>query len=275
MICFGPRLQLDKGGPIKRLEMEPKLCYTIWFSQRNGSSLLCEGLKSTGLAGKPEEYFHMPESDDLLSYYGVDSYEAFQQKLWKEGTTPNGIFGVKVNAPRKENDPIIEELRKVPGLKNPGQANHFEVWQNLLPNTKHLFITRRNKIRQAVSWWKAIVSQTWHRPQGVLRQYNPADIRDRYDFAAIRHLLFETTLREARIQDMLNQARASSFTIVYEDFIQSYEETIRSVVKYLGVEEETFPVATPYYQQLADDLSDEWTERFRKELQKDWKVVIW
>ena len=255
--------------------MEPKLCYTIWFSQRNGSSLLCEGLKSTGLAGKPEEYFHLPENVNLLSHYGVDTYEAFQQKLWKAGTTSNGVFGVKVNAPRKENDPLIEELRKVPGLKNPAQANPFEVWQNLLPNTKHLFITRRNKIRQAVSWWKAIVSQTWHRPQGDVRKYNPSDIKDRYDFAAIRHLLFETTLREARIQDMLNLAGATSYTIVYEDFVQSYEETIRSVVKFLGVGQDDFKIAPPFYQQLADDLSDEWTERFRKELQKDWKVIIW
>lgn len=255
--------------------MEPKLCYTIWFSQRNGSSLFCEGLKSTGLAGKPEEYFNFQDPGNLLSHYKVKDHEAFRRELWKQGTTPNGIFGVKVNAPRREDDPLIEELRKVPGLKNPATANHFEVWQNVMPNQKHIFLTRRNKIRQAVSWWKAIVSETWHRPQGVERNYRPEDIRDRYEFAAIRHLLLETSLREAKIQDMLNQAGAQALTIVYEDFIQSYEETIRKAVKYLGIDTEDFSVAPPHYQRLADDLSDEWTERFRQELQKDWKHIIW
>lgn len=255
--------------------MEPKLCYTVWFSQRNGSSLLCEGLKSTGVAGKPEEYFNFQDPENLLSHYQVEDYAALRKGLWKQGTTTNGIFGVKVNAPRKENDPLIEELRKVPGLPNPAAANHFQVWQNLFPNSKHLFMTRRNKIRQAVSWWKAIVSETWHQRQGESRPYKPADIKDRYDFAAIRHLLFETSLREARIQDMLNQARAIPFTIVYEDFVQSYEETIRSVIRFLEVEETNFQVAPPYYQKLADELSDEWTDRFRKELQQDWKVMIW
>ncbi|NRB52308.1 MAG: hypothetical protein HRU41_31905 [Saprospiraceae bacterium] len=255
--------------------MKPKLCYTIWFSQRNGSSLFCEGLKSTGLAGKPEEYFNFQDPENLLFHYKVNDYESFRKELWRQGSTPNGIFGVKVNAPRREDDPLLEQLRKVPGLKDPATANHFDIWQNVMPNQKHIFLTRRNKIQQAVSWWKAIVSKTWHWPQGVDRNYRPADIRERYDFAAIRHLLLETSLREAKIQDMLNQAGATALTIVYEDFIQSYEETIRTAVKYLGVETEDFPVAAPYYQQLADDLSDEWTERFRKELQQDWKVVIW
>lgn len=260
---------------INALEMEPKLCYTIWFSQRNGSSLLCEGLKSTGLAGRPEEYFNFQDQGKLLAHYEVEKHADLRRALWARGTTPNGVFGIKVNAPRKENDPLMEVLRKVPGLPDPAKANHFQVWENLFPNSKHIYMTRRNKIRQAVSWWKAIVSETWHRPQGVPRPYNPEDIRDRYDFAAIQHLLFETSLREARIQDILGQAGAMPFTVVYEDFVQSYEQTVRSIVRYLGVETRDFTVASPYYQKLADELSDEWTERFRKELQKDWKIMIW
>ncbi len=37
--------------------MRPVKSYAIWFSQRTGSTLLCKTLESTGIAGKPEEFF--------------------------------------------------------------------------------------------------------------------------------------------------------------------------------------------------------------------------
>ena len=37
--------------------MEPVLSYTLWFSQRNGSTVLAKGLESTGIAGIPNEWF--------------------------------------------------------------------------------------------------------------------------------------------------------------------------------------------------------------------------
>jgi LPS sulfotransferase NodH len=37
--------------------VRPRLCYVICAVQRSGSSLLCDALKNTGLAGFPEEYF--------------------------------------------------------------------------------------------------------------------------------------------------------------------------------------------------------------------------
>ena len=37
--------------------MKPHTSYVICAVQRSGSFLLCEALKTTGLAGNPEEYF--------------------------------------------------------------------------------------------------------------------------------------------------------------------------------------------------------------------------
>ncbi|MEZ5044965.1 MAG: Stf0 family sulfotransferase [Saprospiraceae bacterium] len=254
--------------------MESNLFYTIWFSQRNGSSLLCEGLKSTGIAGVPEELFNAPAGTSLLDHFQVANYQDLQQVLWQKGRTPNRVCGIKVNAPRKEHDPIMEQLKHLSGLAT-ANPTHFEIWNNLFPGGKHIFMTRRNKIRQAVSWWKAIVTQEWHRKAGAKRCYDPNAIRDRYDFAAIHHLLLETSLREAKIQDMLDQAQAVALTLVYEDFIRHYEQSIREVISFLGIQAEGFSVEPPFYHRLADDLSDEWTERFRKELQQDWAEMIW
>lgn len=254
--------------------MKPKVSYTIWFSQRNGSSLLCKGLESTGIAGQPDELFNIPSDKTLLEHYQVSNYLALQQKLWSLGSTPNGVFGVKANAPRKEKDPIIDQLKNIPGLKR-SKPTHFEVWENAFPNHQHVFLTRRNKVRQAVSWWKAIVSSEWHRKTGKNQPYSPEDMREKYDFDAIRHLLLECSLREAKIQDILHQAKAIPLTIVYEDFVQDFESTIRRVISFLGLNEKNYPIGKPFYERLSDDLSNEWVERFRKELQDGWENKVW
>ncbi|MGZ5376146.1 MAG: Stf0 family sulfotransferase, partial [Solirubrobacterales bacterium] len=37
--------------------MKPARSYLVCATPRSGSTLLCEALKSTGVAGRPEEYF--------------------------------------------------------------------------------------------------------------------------------------------------------------------------------------------------------------------------
>lgn len=254
--------------------MKPRISFTIWFSQRNGSSLLCEGLTSTGVAGKPGEHFLGPANTSLLDFYKAKGYKELQQKIWQRGMTVNGVFGMKIQAPKKNKDSTINQLAKFPGLHEPNPTNH-KVWENAFPNGKHIFLTRRNKVRQAVSWWKAIVTEEWHRENGKVRPYSISDIKDKYNFAAIRHLLIEATFLENRIQDFLDEGNIVPLTIVYEDFIKQYEKTIRSIIDFLEITETTYSVGKPNYEQLADEVSEEWIERFRDEMQTGWEKRIW
>ncbi len=254
--------------------MKPRISYTIWFSQRNGSSLLCEALASTGIAGKPGEHFLMPTNTSWFDFYQARNYEELQQNLWQVGMTANGVFGIKVQAPKKINDPRIDELAKFPGISK-SQPTNYEVWGNAFPNGKHIFLTRRNKVRQAVSWWKAIVTDEWHRESGKACTYPVANIKGRYDFNAIRHLLLEANFIENRTQDFLNEGKIAPLTIVYKDFNKEYEETVRRIVDFLGIAETSYLIEKPYYEQLADKVSVEWTERFRVEMQQDWEKKIW
>lgn len=253
--------------------MQPKIFYTIFFSQRNGSSLLCEALKSTGVAGNPGELFHISENQSLKQHYNAKNYEELRDKIWQAGSNESGVHGIKVNAPKPQNDSIINELKNISGIQKQNPSN-YEVWENIFPNNKYIFLTRRNKVRQAVSWWKAIVSTEWHRKTGEKAIYNDV-IRDKYDFDALTHLLKETVFRECKIQDFFKEGNLTPLTIVYEDFINNYESTIKKVIEFIGIEKSNYSIAPPYYEKLADDLSDEWVERFRKESQKNWDIEIW
>ena len=245
--------------------IKPKLCYTIWFSQRTGSTLLCKALQSTGIAGKPSEWL---SSSDLLNKYQTNNYEELQKKLWQLGTTSNGVFGIKTGAYQPYFNKMLKTLKCFPGC-NYRTNSSVEIWHNAFPNCKHIYMTRRNKVRLAVSWWKAIQSKKWHREKGELPIAR--DLKDKYCYDAIAHLFAECSMREAAIQDFLAEGSIVPLTIVYEDFVLSYEKTIEDIFDYLELSNAYgVSLAPPPLQKLADSVSEEWVQRFRKERQKGW-----
>jgi trehalose 2-sulfotransferase len=141
------------------------------------------------------------------------------------------------------------------------------------PNGRHIFMTRRNKIRLAVSWWKAIQSQEWHRLRGVCPQ--AIDIADHYDPDAIDHLVAESVMREAAIQEFFAQGRIVPLNVTYEDFVSKYEETVFDILGWLGLDVATATVAPPAYEQLSDAVSEDWVQRFRRDKQARWKNRAW
>lgn len=246
--------------------MKPKLSYTIWFSQRTGSTLLCRALASTKIAGQPSEWL---SDNNLLAKYQVDNHAELQQRIWQLGSTPNGVFGVKTGIYNPYFGSLLDTFRYFPGC-NPRSQNPVEIWHNAFPHCKHIYMTRRNKVRLAVSWWKAIQTQEWHRCLGQPPQ--PKDLENKYSYEAIDHLFAECSMREAAIQDFFNSGSIIPLTIVYEDFILAYEATIRNILNYLELPNtEEILIAPPPLQKLADEVSEQWVQRFRREKQRGWE----
>jgi LPS sulfotransferase NodH len=238
----------------------PTKSYLIWFSQRVGSTLLAQTLEDTGLAGRPREWFNAPDVARILTTLGVADGPELRELLWRDATTPNGVLGIKCGI----GPALYEELGAL-----------FGSWDAVLPNCKHLFMTRRNKVRLAVSWWRAIKTEEWHRPNrfdpptavgdGVAKAAPPNPV-DLYHYAAIDHLLIDANLREAEMQERFDRLNIVPHTIVYEDFIASYEATIRDVLRFLEIEESrNIRVPPPAFDRLADEVSERWYERFISE----------
>lgn len=249
--------------------MQPRLSYTIWFAQRTGSTLLYKALESTGIAGVPREWFNC--KPDLLTDFHQTNHTELQEYLWKLGSTPNGVFGVSHSYHEPHFSQLIETLRKFPAC--PPTSKRTEIWEEVFPNHRHIFMTRRNKIRLAVSWWKAIQSGEWHVPRSESR--NPVDLSDKYSFDAINHLYNECSMREAGIQEFFAEGSITPLNIFYEDFIQNYEQTVRTILDYLGLDSKSAAIAPPALTKLADAVSEEWAQRFREERQNGWVNRGW
>ena len=250
--------------------MKPKLSYTIWFSQRTGSTLLCKAIESTGIAGKPREWFNCPP--DLLSTYRKANHAEVQDYLWKLGSTDNGVFAINHSFYEPHFSQLIETLRKFPACP-PTATKRTDVWEQVFPNHRHIFMTRRNKVRLAVSWWRAIQSGEWHVANGEERKQ--IDLSNAYSFDAINHLYNECSMREAGIQEFFTEGGIAPLNIFYEDFIQDYERTVYTILDYLELDSSSITITPPALTKLADDVSEEWAQRFREERQNGWTNRGW
>jgi trehalose 2-sulfotransferase len=250
--------------------MKPSLSYTIWFSQRTGSSLLCQALEATGIAGKPNEWFNC--KPDLLDEFHATSYGELQEQLWNLGGTTNGVFGIKHSFYEPHFSQLIETLRNFPNCPQK-ETNRTAIWEYAFPNHRHIFMTRRNKVRLAVSWWKAIQSKQWHLLPGEGRK--PVDLSNSYSYDAINHLYNECSMREAGMQEFFAEGNIVPLNIFYEDFVQQYEQTIRRILKHLDLGRQPVTIPPPLLAQTADDVSEEWVQRFRTERQHEWTNLGW
>ncbi|MBT8219380.1 MAG: sulfotransferase, partial [Bacteroidia bacterium] len=235
--------------------MKPIKSYRVWMSQRNGSTVLCKALEQTGIAGKPNELFNIYEPDTLCSVYKANSYVTLRKKLWELGSTPNGVFGIKHSNITDRMDRIFAELCHLRGMDPLTIENTNMIWDDLFPNCKHIFLTRRNKVRQAVSWWKAINDNQWHIESG--KSHTPEDkfYEDKYDYDALFHLLKETVLRECSVQQWFSERNIQPLTFVYEDFIQDFDGTVQRAIDFLEIEYDEIDFAKPYYRKIADSYS--------------------
>lgn len=239
--------------------------YFICFTVRSGSTLLCQLLTDTGLAGTPKEHLYHDIRPDNPQGESIPDYKAFLSNILTEDTTPNGVFGTKVGGGVWHD--FIRRLRTIDNIMNKPLD---EALNQLFPNLHYLWLTRRNKVRQAVSHWMAIQSGRWHSPNHAS---NP---QPEYNFDAIDHLVQELVIREAVWGDYFATHHITPHVVVYEDFIQDKQQTIHNILDYLDIDRsESFTINAPTYQRLANDLSETWVQRYRAEKQQDWWATFW
>ncbi len=256
------------------LTIKPYASYIIWFTPRTGSTLLCKALEDTGVAGKPGEYLNDPQEKSLAEFYQVQDMSALQRVLWRKGMSDNGVFGIKYSLYQSHHSRLASELNNLTNQPSI-EPWDWKVLAPIFPNCKHIFLSRRNKVRLAVSWWRAIQDHQWHRKTNDEKNTSPEFYADKYNYDALLHLFKESSMREAAIEHFFATNGIRPLTIIYEDFIRNYEGTLRNVLNYLEIPNAEVKFKAPFFQKTADEHSDIWVERLRKDMQDGWNNVAW
>ena len=248
----------------------PRQSYLIWFSQRVGSTMLTQALEDTGIAGRPREWLDDPAGHGLPAKYGVPDAVQLRDFFWREAATPNGVMGAKYGMSADLHRELTALFAGViPGRVDPDGR---KAWAAVFPDCKHVFMTRRNKLRLAVSWLRAIRSQEWHRPNradtavgDAPPRTSAADVIDRYDHDALEYLLIGANQREADMQDQFDRWGVAPYTVVYEDLVADYQATVRHLLDFLEIPRRAdIAIPRPAFDRLADEASEDWYQRFRR-----------
>ena len=253
-----------KNSNMKVKLMIPNTSYFICFTVRSGSTLLSNLLDDTGIAGHPKEHFNHNNSPDNPQGDTILNYGEFVSQTIQD-TTPNGVFGTKIGGGMLHDFiPRIQTIDSIAGKPLDAALNE------LIPNLQYIWLTRRNKVRQAVSHWMAIQSGRWHSPDTIS---NPTP---EYIFDAIDHLVQELPIREAVWGDYFSDYKITPHIVVYEDYIRDMEGTVSGILDYLNIEiPASFEMKAPKLKPTANALTEEWVQRYREEKQKNWWTKFW
>jgi len=87
--------------------------------------------------------------------------------------------------------------------------------------------------------------------------------RLQYDFNAINQRMNRLIREERAWKGYFLKQGTVPLHIVYESFVEKYEDTLREVLRFLEVEEfEEVAIATPRLKKRADSVTDQWYEQY-------------
>lgn len=233
--------------------------YWLCTTPRSGSSVLGDALTHTGVAGRPTEYFNRRFWPDLFRRFGVTAATDYLERVVAETATPNGVFGTKVMLDA-DTAPTFDALRERLGAPDLKDA---EATRGAFPELRFVYLTRRDKVAQAVSYCRAQQSGVWRRYHGD----EPEPEGDAaFDYGAVHAQVQALTLREARWQAFFSELGARPHTVVYEDLVGEPEGTVRGILAFLDLEPPpAWSLPRLPMERLADETSKRWAERYLEE----------
>lgn len=260
------------------MTMESKLSYLVCGVQRSGSGWLCEGLRSTGVAGVPSEYY-MPafSGSDALDLgiagfedsawareRGVTTWPDFLAATLQEGRTANGVFASKLQWNGFE--PLLEKLRTYTPYG--GTATIRQLLGRAFGKPRYLYLTRRDRVRQAVSW--ALAGQTGHAASTQAAQHAPL-AEPSFDPELLDDLLRLIRKEEAGWASLFDVLGVEPLRLVYEDWSEDLPGTVDAIFRWLEVpaSRNAFDPSQMTLERQATALNEEWATRYRALRSKD------
>jgi 2'-hydroxyisoflavone reductase len=244
------------AGPAGSMVVRPRASCLIATTPRTGSWLLADLLSLTGLAGEPQEFFRQDFVRTFSHKLGLETREITVQYLsgiFATASAKTGVFSVKLQP--------YDFTRLLSALEAmPGEARGADLVASWLPDPRYIHLTRRNSARQAISWYRALVSNVWWEFSGeskdVLRPTYP-------DFLQVRWLENLIAQNEAEWAQYFDEHGIAAHNVVYEDMVEDPQTTVRSVLEFLSLEVPSdFTVPPTRLKQMADSDSEIWLKAY-------------
>ena len=228
---------------------KPSRSYAILTTPRSGSTLLCELLKSTNLAGFPAEHLRR-ESEILTKNSKFDSIK-YLEKLMTYLVTDNRIFGTK----------FISHFLK--GHQEGGLDLDKTFHQYI---HKIIFLRREDKLAQVVSIFMAQTTGYWHSYQ-IKNKQKYQEILSNIDVKNINlqdlNFMHKGLIKgDNYLQNIIDNHQIEAFYVTYEQLLEEPEIHLIKILDYLGIEPPANINLTTRTKKLRSGLTQEIIDRY-------------
>jgi trehalose 2-sulfotransferase len=210
--------------------------YAICTEQRTGSSYLCQVLASTGVLGRPLEYFNGPGMATFQPDYPQNTEDQLRE-ITRQGATDNGVYGVKLFS--ADFDRIARSG-----------------WTQRLPNLRFISLIRRDLLGQAISATRLAQTDQYSADVKPVREAS-------YDAKHIAREIHRLAWGQARWAAFFARCGLAPLYLDYDEIAADPQHTAERVAHLLGLGD-TIKVnlGEVYTRVQRDSTSDAWRARF-------------
>ena len=268
--------------------MKPNRSYLVCSTQRSGSTYLCRLLASTGVAGNPQEYFEAradtgvppspgyflaglprtgagirddprpaegPEYSDLRA---IDGWESHLERSFRAGTTENGVFAAKLmwnQLPDLEQHAVaVSEFAGATGA---------ELLGRLFGNPSYIWMRRRDKVRQAISLWRALQTRAW-RLDSPAGDTSAPELH--YNFEGIEHLRRRLTADDESWGRFFLHTMIEPQELFYETDVETDPaRAVTQALAHIGVDEPPGWKPAARMVRQSDRLNETWRAAYHRD----------
>ena len=236
--------------------------YIICTSPHSGSTLLCQLLTNTNVASAPNSYFHKPSLANWLEVLGIapnslskrsETLEAVLKKTHKTGVVALPLQGGSLSY-------FMEQLK----LLYPEQYSDLVRPNATFAETAFIFLSRKNKLEQAISRVKALQTWLWHTAANGaeferLDHHSPPY----FDEKAIRQHIAELEEDDQRWEHWLTKENIQPLRLSYEDLAKDSVVTLNTVLEALGLQTSSTIGTKAPLAKMANEINEEWATLYR------------
>ena len=243
--------------------------YIICATPRSGTTLLCDLLADSGVAGRPDSFFRLQSMRSWWApYLGVSAAKwlddhafnhAYLTAALQEGAGGTQVFGMRLMWSQ------VDNLSKRLGVLYPGLSSDMARFRAAFGPTGFVHLSREDKVAQAVSRIKAEQSGLWHvNADGSEREREKSGQEPLYDAGALAEQVAEYQRHDAAWIEWFAQQNIQPVRITYEALSHNPQATLAIILSALGLDAAIAETVKPRTTKLADRESREWAARFRR-----------
>jgi trehalose 2-sulfotransferase len=236
--------------------MKPSIAYIIASTQRSGTHLLCNILRSIAV-GSPDEFFLCKPGETWEERWGAPSRQAYVERVFEENTGSNGVFGTVVMWSYFER--MHQMLQEIPDCKKFSGAR---LLSHVFNRPKYIWMRRRNRVEQAVSWAIACQTGIWSQRIGEQPQ---SQATPKFDFKVIDEWCNRIAAHEEAWANYFRENRMEPLVLFYEDVVECHRTAAERVLEFLGLPlRHRLEIPAPEIEKQANEISAKWVASYHK-----------